>query len=118
MRVYLRRIANHHENKRMDAIESTECGYPLLQNAILEATEFIDIQSGLGSSQDPRLAERLRDFVAGAPMLSAETPNANRPRNIGFELSIAAAVVSAGLPVDLSPPADISIPISPHPFYR
>lgn len=94
-----------------------EVDYRLLQNAVLEAAEFIDIHAALDRSQDNLVAERLKAFVRGTQLLSAETAKGNRARNIGFELSVAAAAVSAGLPVDLRPPADISIPIPAYPCF-
>lgn len=112
----LREIADYYEAGTIDALVE-ERGLLSIVNAIGRATEFEDIWVGLRNSNDPQLRERLKTFVGGVILLSDETTDGNRPRNIGFELSIAATASSAGLPIDLRPPADLTIPISPHPFF-
>jgi hypothetical protein len=106
----LGQIADYHEAERIGDLLDDQGGAPLF-NAMFEASEFIHIHEGLGGHSDPELPRRLRKFVAGAAMLTDETPsrNQNRPRNIGFELSFAAAAAKSELPISLEPPADLWI---------
>src|SRR5437868_8131562 len=89
-------IAEYHALGEIDQLIRAR-SLPRLVNAIIQASEFIDIHVGLrGLSQTEELTNRLRDFVGGCAMLTDETANANRPRNIGFELLIAASAARGG----------------------
>ena len=46
-----------------------------------QASEFVDIHSGLSRLPIPHVQEKLRDFVGGAVMLEDETAKLNHPRN-------------------------------------
>lgn len=112
---HLTDIANYHESGNIEKLVKQR-GFHLLMNAMMEASEFVDIYAGLKDITDPRVASRLSEFVCGAEILSDETRRRNRSRNIGFELTLAAAASSCGLPISLTPPADVSIPLMPNPF--
>ncbi len=106
----LEKIPDYYEADRIAELLDDQGGAPLF-NAMFEASEFMHIHEGLGGQPDPELLRRLREFVAGAAMLTDETAskNQNRPRNIGFELSIAAAAAKSELPISLESPADLWI---------
>lgn len=102
----LRDLADYYSRGAIDDLIELH-GTQTLFNAIAQASEFIDIHSGLGNVVSPHIQEKLHDFTSGAVMLQDETPKLNQARNIGFELLIAAASASCGLQIDLAPPADL-----------
>jgi hypothetical protein len=103
-------ISDYYEEGKIDELVE-KYSFPLLLNAMLESAEIVDIHAGLKSVNNPQLVAKLKDFVGGTAILSDETVTGNHPRNIGFELSMAAAAARCNLPVVLNPPSDISIPI-------
>jgi hypothetical protein len=113
----LTEMAEEHARGEIDALTARR-SFGHLVNAITQAAEFIDIHRGLAHmSETADLASRLRTFVGGCAILSDETAEANAPRNIGFELLVAATMARGGLPVHLGAAADISIPVKPRPFF-
>jgi hypothetical protein len=100
-------IAAYYERGAIDDLITLR-GSRVLFNAMAQASEFVDIHSGVSRLPSPHVEEKLRDFVGGAVMLEDETLKLNHPRNVGFELLIAAASATCGLTIDLAPPADLS----------
>jgi hypothetical protein len=106
----LAEIADYHERGAINELIALR-GIPPLINALTESTEFIDIHTGLSRAADLHMVPKLKQFCRGADMLRDETTaaNQNQPRNVGFELLIAAAAASCGVDVSLEPPADLSL---------
>jgi hypothetical protein len=104
----LAEIADYHESGAIEDLIALR-GPQSLISALTESMEFVDIHRGLSRASDLHIVPKLKQFVGGAVMLQDETIAANHPRNIGFELLIAASAASAGLSVNLEPPADLSL---------
>ena len=102
----LGRIADHHQDGTIDVLMA-EHGFPALLNAVVEASEFMDIHAAFAGRADSGFLPLLKSYVGGAAVLSEETVLGNYARNIGFELLVAAVASTVGLPVHFAPPADI-----------
>jgi len=109
-RARLAAITEYYEAGKIDALVEKH-GYPRLFNAMVEGHEFIHIHTGLIGRSDTEMLSRLREFVCGTVLLVDESPqrNQNRSRNIGFELSVAAAAARSAVPVTLDAPGDLSL---------
>jgi hypothetical protein len=103
----LEELADYHDRGAIDDLIALR-GAPSLISVLTESTEFVDIHSGLSRAADLHMVPKLKQFVGGAAMLQDETVAANQPRNVGFELLIAAFAASVGVNVNLEPPADLS----------
>ena len=107
-RALLASIAEYYETGKIDVLVERH-GYPRLFNAMVEAQEFIHIHTGLIGRSDTEMLSRLREFVCGTVLLVDESPqrNQNRSRNIGFELSVAAAAARSAVPISFDSPGDL-----------
>ena len=107
-RALLASIAEYYETGKIDVLVERN-GYPRLFNAMVEAQEFIHIHTGLIGRSDTEMLSRLREFVCGTVLLVDESPqrNQNRSRNIGFELSVAAAAARSAVPISFDSPGDL-----------
>lgn len=102
----------------LDDLNNTE-SMRTLTNAFYEAFEICRIHrhlSGLFTSENK---SKLKRFVEGPVCFLDESTNtsSNLARNIGFELGVAADLVSGGFEVDLSSEADIVIKKLPFQMY-
>ncbi len=109
-RAMLAAIAEYYEAGKIDALVEKH-GYPRLFNATVEAHEFNHIHTGLIGRSDTEMLSRLREFVRGTALLIDESPqrNKNRSRNIGFELSVAAAAARSAVPITFEAPGDLCL---------
>jgi hypothetical protein len=113
----LAEVADYYERGAINELITLR-GIPWLLNALTESKDFVDIHSGLSRAADQDMFPKLKQFCRGAEMLRDETTaaNQNQPRNMGFELLIAAAAASCGVNVSLQPPADLSL-VGPNQSY-
>ena len=111
----LNKIADYYEGGRISELLAQR-GFPQLMNSLLEAQEICAIHRGLCNINDSDLSNRLGKIVKGKVLLSEESPKSSHARNISFELLIASACASSGLPIDLEPPNDVWLPLSDHPL--
>jgi hypothetical protein len=81
-------------------------------NSVVEAQELIEIYAGLKNREDAHLADLLRKYIGGTPLRTHETPRTSEARNTGFHLWFVSNVAKCDVPIDLTPPADATIPTS------
>ena len=79
---------------------------------MVEAQELIEIYAGLKNREDAHLADLLRKYIGGTPLRTQETPLTSLARNTGFHLWFVSNAAKCDVPIDLTPPADATIPTS------
>jgi hypothetical protein len=89
-----------------------ERGLENLINSVVEAQELIEIYAGLKNREDAHLADLLRKYIGGTPLRTQETPLTSLARNTGFHLWFVSNAAKCEVPIDLTPPADATIPTS------
>lgn len=79
-------------------------------NLVYEIQEFVHIYEGLSKIHNSDLSERLKMFIKGPAIVTAENPDksTNLGRNIAFELLIASKLHSSGFVIDFGTEADLS----------
>ncbi|MDQ7838346.1 MAG: hypothetical protein RDU59_07620 [Thermodesulfobacteriota bacterium] len=80
-------------------------------NLVYETQELVYISNGLSKLINSDLDERLKKFIKGPVINTAENSDksTNLGRNIAFELLIASKLSSSGFEIDLGTEADLSI---------
>lgn len=76
-----------------------------------EVDELLFVYRHLGKNSDQYLRARLLSICEGPYLASFEDPgnSSNRPRNILFELTVAANLAACGMTVDYSDPSDLRV---------
>jgi hypothetical protein len=90
----------------------------LMETAFREALQLIRIAEGLSNQQGARLQEKLTCLVSG-PVLERDerlSNSGNLPRNLGFELEVAADFAAAG-DIELSEDVDLVVRSGDIPFF-
>ena len=87
-----------------------ERGLENVINSVVEAQELIEIHAGLKNREDAHLADLLRKYIGGTELRNQETPPASLARNTGFHLWFVSNAAKCDVPIDLTPPADATIP--------
>ncbi len=79
-------------------------------NLVYEIQELVHIYQGLSKIHNSHLTERLRRFIKGPEIVTAENPSksTNVGRNIAFELLIASRLSSSGFEIDFGTKADLT----------
>lgn len=106
---YLERIEKERQAGTLETLLCTE-GTQKLIAAVSESLELRRIYRALSPlAIDPELQRRLADFIKGPILYADERPTSasNHARDIAFELSLGAALLQAGLPVEFHPEGDL-----------
>ena len=76
-----------------------------------EVDELLFVYRYLGNYSDQYLRARIPSICEGPYLASLENPgnSSNRPRNILFELTVAANLAACGMTVDYSDPSDLRV---------